>query len=74
MEYNKYLDDFMDEIYEPFYSENIGGMKTPGMFILHVMLSEIKPDGLDISSSIEVSPGFKDIKKTENLIKFLKKN
>jgi len=38
------------------------------------ILSEIKPDGLDISSSIEVSPGFKDIKKTENLIKFLKKN
>ena len=38
------------------------------------ILTEIKPDGLDISSSIEVSPGLKDIKKTENLIKFLKQN
>ena len=38
------------------------------------ILKEIKPDGLDISSSIEISPGLKDIKKTEVLIKFLKKN
>jgi len=38
------------------------------------ILTGIKPDGLDISSSIEISPGLKDIKKTENLIKFLKKN
>ena len=38
------------------------------------ILSEIKPDGLDISSSIEISPGLKDIKKTDALIKFLKKN
>ena len=38
------------------------------------ILKEIKPDGLDISSSIEISPGLKDIKKTETLIKFLKKN
>ena len=37
------------------------------------ILSEIKPHGLDISSSIEISPGLKDIKKTETLIKFLKK-
>jgi len=36
------------------------------------ILKDIKPDGLDISSSIEVSPGLKDIKKTETLIKFLK--
>ena len=38
------------------------------------ILNEIKPDGLDISSSIEISPGLKDIKKTENLIKFLKQD
>jgi len=38
------------------------------------ILTHIKPDGLDVSSSIEISPGLKDIKKTENLIKFLKQN
>jgi len=38
------------------------------------ILTEIKPDGIDISSSIEISPGLKDIKKTEGLINFLKKN
>jgi phosphoribosylanthranilate isomerase len=38
------------------------------------ILNVIKPNGLDISSSIEVSPGLKDLKKTEELIKFLKKN
>ena len=36
------------------------------------ILNDIKPHGLDISSSIEISPGLKDIKKTETLIKFLK--
>jgi len=36
------------------------------------ILIDIKPDGLDISSSIEISPGLKDIKKTEELFKFLK--
>ena len=38
------------------------------------ILTVIKPDGLDISSSIEISPGLKDIKKTANLLKFLKQN
>jgi len=38
------------------------------------ILTDLKPDGLDISSSIEISPGLKDIKKTENLFKFLKRN
>ena len=38
------------------------------------ILKEIKPDGIDISSSIELSPGVKDLKKTEELIKFLKNN
>ena len=37
------------------------------------ILSDIKPDGLDISSSIEISPGLKDIKKTEYLFKLLKR-
>ena len=39
---------------------------------LDEILTDIKPDGLDISSSIEISPGLKDIKKTEELFKFLK--
>ena len=38
------------------------------------ILTDIKPDGLDISSSIEINPGLKDLKKTEELIKFLKNN
>ena len=38
------------------------------------ILTDIKPDGIDISSSIEISPGLKDIKKTEDLFKFLKRN
>ena len=38
------------------------------------ILTDIKPDGLDISSSIEISPGLKDIKKTEELFKFLKRD
>jgi len=38
------------------------------------ILTEIKPDGLDISSSIEISPGLKDLKKTGEVIKYLKKN
>ena len=38
------------------------------------ILTDFKPDGLDISSSIEISPGLKDIKKTEELFKFLKRN
>ena len=37
------------------------------------ILTDLKPDGLDISSSIEKSPGLKDIKKTEELFRFLKK-
>ncbi len=38
------------------------------------ILKDIKPDGLDISSSIEISPGLKDLKKTEVLINHLKNN
>ena len=38
------------------------------------ILTDIKPNGLDVSSSIEISPGLKDLKKTEELFKFLKNN
>ena len=38
------------------------------------ILTEIKPDGIDISSSIEISPGIKDLKKTGEVIKYLKKS
>ena len=38
------------------------------------ILNEIKPNGIDISSSIEVSPGLKDLKKTNEIIKYLKNN
>jgi phosphoribosylanthranilate isomerase len=41
---------------------------------INEILTDIKPDGLDISSSIEFSPGLKDIKKTEDLFKFLSRN
>ena len=40
---------------------------------IHKILTDFKPDGLDISSSIEISPGLKDIKKTEDLFKLLKR-
>ena len=63
MEYNKYLDDFMDEIYEPFYSENTGGMKTPDMFTIYVMLREIKPDVV-IESGVWKGQSTKLIRKT----------
>ena len=38
------------------------------------ILTDIKPDGLDVSSSVEISPGLKDLKKTEILIKYLNEN
>jgi len=41
---------------------------------INEIITDFKPDGIDISSSIEISPGLKDIKKTEYLFKFLKRN
>jgi len=38
------------------------------------ILKEISPDGLDISSSIEIQPGIKDIEKTKKLIKKIRNN
>ena len=32
------------------------------------IIMEIKPYGIDISSSIEITPGLKDISKTKDLI------
>ena len=37
------------------------------------IIEEIKPDGVDISSSIEVSPGIKDIEKTKRLLEEIKR-
>ena len=48
-----------------------GGISTEW---IDEILIDIKPDGLDISSSIEISPGLKDIQKTEEVFKFLKRN
>ena len=38
------------------------------------ILKEIKPDGIDISSSIEISPGEKDLEKTKRIIEKVKKS
>ena len=38
------------------------------------ILTDIRPDGIDISSSVEVCPGLKDLKKTKDLFKVLNKN
>ena len=38
------------------------------------ILNNIKPDGIDISSGVEISPRLKDLKKIDDLIKFLKKS
>ena len=40
---------------------------------LDVILKNIKPNGIDISSSVETSPGIKDLKKTKQIIKEIKK-
>jgi len=37
------------------------------------ILLDIKPDGIDISSSIEISPGTKDLSKTKQLLNLIKK-
>ena len=44
MDYSSYLNEFMDEIYDEFISENAGGMKAPDMFTLYAMLKDINPD------------------------------
>ena len=39
---------------------------------LKQILLEIKPDGIDVSSSIESSPGIKDLNKTKKLLNIIK--
>ena len=41
---------------------------------LKQILIDIKPDGIDVSSSIECAPGIKDLNETEKLIKIIKDN
>ena len=41
---------------------------------INEILNDIKPDGIDISSSIEISPGLKDVNKTKELVQFIKNN
>ena len=39
---------------------------------LKQILTDIKPDGIDVSSSIESSPGIKDLNKTKKLLNLIK--
>lgn len=61
MDYGKYLEEFMDEVYDGFLSENNGGMKSPDMFTMYVMLKEIKPDVV-IESGVWKGQGTKIIR------------
>ena len=47
-----------------------GGISTDW---LEQIIADIKPDGIDVSSSIESSPGIKDLDKTKKLINIIKK-
>ena len=80
------LDSWNEETYggsgkkiEQKYLENIsfskpwwiaGGVSTDW---IDVILKNIKPNGIDISSSIETAPGIKDLEKTKQIIKEIKK-
>ncbi len=80
------LDSWNEETYggsgkriEQKYLENIsfskpwwiaGGVSTEW---IDVILKKIKPNGIDISSSIETAPGIKDLEKTKQIIKEIKK-
>ena len=46
-----------------------GGISTDW---LKQILNDIKPDGIDVSSSIESSPGIKDLNKTKKLLDLIK--
>ena len=39
---------------------------------LKQIITDIKPDGIDVSSSIESAPGIKDLNKTKTLLKLIK--
>ena len=62
----KYLEDI--SFSKPWWIA--GGVSTEW---IDVILKNIKPNGIDISSSIETAPGIKDLEKTEQIIKEIKK-
>ena len=62
MNYEKYLDEFIEEVYDGFLSENNGGMKSPAMFTIYVMLKELQPDVV-IESGVLKGQGPKKIRK-----------
>ena len=62
----KYLEDI--SFSKPWWIA--GGVSTEW---IDVILKNIKPNGIDISSSIETSPGIKDLEKTKQIIKEIKK-
>ena len=62
----KYLEDI--SFSKPWWIA--GGVSTEWV---DVILKNIKPNGIDISSSIENAPGIKDLEKTEQIIKEIKK-
>ena len=62
----KYLEDI--SFSKPWWIA--GGVSTEW---IDVILEKIKPNGIDISSSIETAPGIKDLEKTKQIIKEIKK-
>ena len=62
----KYLEDI--SFSKPWWIA--GGVSTEW---IDIILKNIKPNGIDISSSIETAPGIKDLEKTEQIIKEIKK-
>ena len=62
----KYLEDI--SFSKPWWIA--GGVSTEW---IDVILKNIKPNGIDISSSIETAPGIKDLEKTKQIIKQIKK-
>ena len=62
----KYLEDI--SFSKPWWIA--GGVSTEW---INVILKNIKPNGIDISSSIETAPGIKDLEKTKQIIKEIKK-
>ena len=62
----KYLEDI--SFSKPWWIA--GGVSTEW---IDVIQKNIKPNGIDISSSIETAPGIKDLEKTKQIIKEIKK-
>ena len=62
----KYLEDI--SFSKPWWIA--GGVSTEWVDII---IKNIKPNGIDISSSVETAPGIKDLEKTKQIIKEIKK-